>query len=128
MSEPVRIDKWLWAARFFKTRGKARAAIQGGKVHLNGNRVKPGRILQPGDRLRVQRGVEEFEVTVERVDSRRGSASEAHRLFTEDEESRVRRAAEAERRALQRQANAERERRPDKRERRQIIRFRQKPD
>ena len=125
MAEPVRLDKWLWAARFFKTRGKAREAIVGGKVHLNGARVKPSRLLQPGDRLRVQRGADEFVLTVQRLSSRRGPAAEAQSLFSEDEASRVRREEQAEQRALARQARAGRERRPDKRERRRLIRFRQ---
>ena len=56
MSDSVRIDKWLWAARFFRTRGLAREAIKGGKVQLNGTRVKPGRMLNEGDRLLIRRG------------------------------------------------------------------------
>ena len=128
MDKPVRIDKWLWAARFFKTRGKARVAITGGKVHLNGNRVKPGRILKPGDRLRIQRGLEEFNITVSVISDRRGPAAEAQKLWLEDEDSRVRREAQAEQRALERAARATRERRPDKRQRRRLIRFRQEQD
>jgi ribosome-associated heat shock protein Hsp15 len=128
MNEPVRIDKWLWAARFFKTRGKAREAITGGKVHLNGRRVKPGRALKPGDRLRIQRELEEFSITVSVVSDRRGPASEARKLWTEDEDSRQRREARSEERALDRTARATRERRPDKRQRRRLIRFRQERD
>ena len=100
MDKPVRVDKWLWAARFFKTRGKAREAITGGKVHLNGNRVKPGRALKPGDRLRIQRGLEEFDITVAIVTDRRGPAVEARELWREDEASRERREAAAEQRVL----------------------------
>jgi ribosome-associated heat shock protein Hsp15 len=125
MDEPVRLDKWLWAARFFKTRGKAREAIVGGKVHLNGARVKPSRLLQLGDRLRGQRGADEFVLTIKGLSSRRGPAAEAQSLYAEDEESRVRREEQAAQRALARQARAGRERRPDKRERRRLIRFRQ---
>ena len=60
MAEIIRIDKWLWAARFFRTRALAREAIKGGKVHLDGVRVKPGRTLSPGDRLTIRRGDEEY--------------------------------------------------------------------
>ena len=60
MNSSVRLDKWLWASRFFKTRSMAREAVSGGKVHLNGNRAKPGRSLNTGDELRVQRGEEEY--------------------------------------------------------------------
>ena len=128
MERQVRIDKWLWAARFFKTRGQARAAITGGKVHLNGARVKPGRVLKPGDCLRVQRGPEEFALTVVEITDRRGPPAEARKLWSEDEDSRLRREAQAEQRALQRAARAGRERRPDKRERRRIIQFRKGDD
>lgn len=120
----VRIDKWLWAARFFKTRGMARAAVQGGKVRLNGARVKPARTLAPGDELRIQRGLEEFTITVDRLSERRGPAAEAQGLYTESEDSRRLREQQAEQRALQRAERAGRDRRPDKRQRRQIIRFR----
>lgn len=128
MDKPVRIDKWLWAARFFKTRGKAREAIAGGKVHLNGARVKPGRPVKPGDRLRIQRHLEEFSITVREVTDRRGPPAEARALWLEDDDSRLRREAEAERRALHNATHAGRERRPDKRDRRRIIRFRRAKD
>ncbi|HSM68948.1 MAG TPA: S4 domain-containing protein [Xanthomonadales bacterium] len=124
--EPVRIDKWLWAARFFKTRGLARTAVQGGKVRLNGARVKPSRTLATGDKLRIQRGLEELTITVELLSDRRGPAAEAQGLYTESEDSRRLREQQAEQRALQRAERAGRDRRPDKRQRRQIIRFRDK--
>ena len=89
----VRIDKWLWAARFFKTRSLARAAVQGGKVRLNDARAKPARILEPGDELRIQRGEETWVVHVEELSDRRGPASEAQKLYRETEESRVNREA-----------------------------------
>ena len=127
MTDKVRIDKWLWASRFFKTRGKARTAILGGKVHLNGHRVKPGRALNTDDRLRIQRGEEEFTITVMQLSDRRGPATEAANLYLEDEESRLKREAASEERALQRQARARRERRPDKKQRRKLIDFRRGP-
>ena len=79
----VRIDKWLWAARFFKTRTLAAEAVQGGKVHLNGARIKAARAVCVGDRLRVQKGSYEFIVEVRGLSSRRGPASEAQQLYEE---------------------------------------------
>jgi ribosome-associated heat shock protein Hsp15 len=123
MTNPVRIDKWLWAARFFKTRGLAREAISGGKVQLNGHRVKPGRTLKEGDRLDIRRGEEDFRITVADLGDRRVSATLAQEKYVEDPDSLARREAAAEQRKLERQARAERPRRPDKRQRRQIRRF-----
>lgn len=128
MSRLVRIDKWLWAARFFKTRSLARAAIQGGKVQLNGARTKPSKVLNAGDTIRVQRGLDIQTVRVVRISDRRGPASEAQALYEETGESLQRREALAEQRRLQRAERADRERRPDKRQRRQIIRFRRDRD
>lgn len=125
MGAPVRIDKWLWAARFFKTRALAREAISGGKVHLNGYRVKPGRALKPGDSLRIQRGDEAYSIDVVALSSRRGPATVAQTLFEESEESRMKREQQAEQRKLEREQNATRERRPDKRQRRRLVRFKQ---
>lgn len=124
MDDPVRIDKWLWAARFFKTRALAREAVSGGKVSLNGSRVKPSRVLAEGDELRIQRGEETFTIHVVDCSSRRGPAVDAQKLYVETEDSRLARAAMAEQKALQRVDRAGPERRPDKRQRRQIIRFR----
>lgn len=123
MNDAVRIDKWLWAARFFKTRGLAREAIQGGKVRIDGHRVKPGRTLAEGDRLTIRRGEEEYEITVTDLGDRRLSAPLARQKYLEDPDSVARREAAAARRELERQAHTERQRRPDKRQRRQIIRF-----
>jgi ribosome-associated heat shock protein Hsp15 len=121
VAEGIRIDKWLWAARFFKTRSLAREAVSGGKVHLDGHRVKPGRTLKEGDRLTVNRGEEMFEITVLDTSDRRGSATQALRLFAEDPSGLQRRLDAAERRKMERDARAESPRRPDKRGRRQII-------
>lgn len=128
MTEPVRIDKWLWAARFFKTRGKARAAIVGGKVQLDGVRVKPGKSLKAGEVLRIQRGFDEFTVTVLQASDRRGPPAEAQTLYREHPESVARREAVAAERAAARASRAGPDRRPDKRQRRQIIRFRRDSD
>ena len=126
MTDNVRIDKWLWAARFFRTRGLAREAIKGGKVQLDGARVKPGRTLSVGDRLTIRRGEDEFRVTVVDLGDRRLSATLAQEKYVEDEDSKARREAAAEQRKLDYQAHADRQRRPDKRQRRQIIRFTRK--
>lgn len=123
MSDKVRIDKWLWATRFFRTRALARDAIKGGKVQIDGVRVKPGRTLSLGDRLTIRRGDDEYTVTVDDLGDRRLSASLAAEKYTEDPDSQARREAAAEKRQLDREARQERLRRPDKRERRQIVRF-----
>jgi len=128
MDSQVRLDKWLWAARFFKTRSIAREAVSGGKVHLNGNRAKPGRTLQIGDELRIQRGEEEYTITVVELSPRRGPATVAQGLYEESEESRTRREQLAEARKLEHQQHASRERRPDKRQRRHLVRFKNKFD
>jgi ribosome-associated heat shock protein Hsp15 len=123
MSSSVRLDKWLWAARFFKTRSIAREAVAGGKVHLNGNRAKPGRAINAGDELRIQRGEEEYNITVLDASMRRGPAVVARTLYEESEENRLQREKLAEERKLEHQSHQTRERRPDKRQRRKIIRF-----
>ncbi len=121
MSESRRLDKWLWCARFYKTRALAVEAIQGGHVHVNGQRAKPSRAIRPGDRLRITRGFETWEITIESLATRRGPATEAQKLYTEDEQSREHREALREQRRLSAPRPAKR---PDKRDRRRIIRFR----
>ena len=117
----VRIDRWLWAARFFRTRSLATAAVSGGRVHVGGQRVKPARAVAVGDRLEITRGRERFEVIVEALSEQRGPASEARTLYSETEESARRREREAaERKALRISDPAPRER-PDRRTRRRLI-------
>jgi ribosome-associated heat shock protein Hsp15 len=128
MESSVRLDKWLWAARIFKKRSVAREAVSGGKVHLNGNRAKPGRTINIGDELRIQRGEEEFVITIVEPSTRRGPATVARTLYEESDESRIRREKLVEERKLERQQHATRERRPDKRQRRNIVRFKNKFD
>ena len=123
MSDKTRIDKWLWAARFFKTRSLARAAIKGGKVELNGTRVKPGRTLASGDKLIVRRGDDQYEITVTDLGDRRLSAALAREKYEEDPAAMASREAAAKQRKLDYQARADRQRRPDKRQRRQIVEF-----
>ena len=119
--ESVRLDQWLWAARFFKTRSLAAAAAQGGKVHVRGDRAKPARAIRVGDRLQIRRGPYEWVVTVKALSTRRGPASEAVLLYEETADSvRNRDAARA-------QAHAapfrERGGRPTKKDRRDRARF-----
>jgi ribosome-associated heat shock protein Hsp15 len=123
MNEKVRIDKWLWAARFFKTRSLARDAIKGGKVQLNGSRVKPGKTVEIEDRLTVRRGEDEYTITVKDTGDRRVSAALAFERYEEDAGSQARREAAAEQRKAEYQAKEQRPRRPDKRQRREIVRF-----
>ena len=123
MTEKVRIDKWLWAARFYKTRALARDAIKGGKVQLKGVRVKPGKTLSLQDQLTIRKGEDDFRITVLELGDRRVSAQLAQERYEEDAESKARREAAIEKRKLDYQARADRPRRPDKRQRRQIIRF-----
>lgn len=118
----LRLDKWLWAARFFKTRALATEAVAGGKVHVNGDRCKPARKVHPGDRVTVHRGQEVVEFEVLGINEQRRPASEARQLYAESATSIARREAEAERRRQQR-GDTGPARRPDKRERRQIRRF-----
>ncbi len=121
MSESQRLDKWLWCARFYKTRALAVAAIQGGHVHVNGQRVKPSKAIRPGDRLRITHGADEWHLTIDALAKRRGPAPEAQTLYNEDEHSRQRREAL---RAQRRLTTPRPAKRPDKRDRRRIIRFR----
>ena len=124
--ESQRLDKWLWAARFFKTRALAVDAICGGKVHVNGARVKPSRSVQPGDRLEITRGEYEYHIEVMALAARRGPASEAQQLYEESTQSLHARQALAEERRLQRANQPAPQKRPDKRSRRKIIRFTRK--
>lgn len=126
--EKLRIDKWLWAARFFKTRSLAKAAIEGGKVQLAGQRVKVSREIAVGDQLRIRQGWDEREIIVKALSDQRRGAPEAQALYDETEASIERREAEA---AARKAAGGMIERpvrRPSKRERRQIHRFREYPD
>ena len=122
-TDPVRIDKWLWAARFFKTRALAAEAIKGGKISLNGQRVKPARTVRPGDRLRIRRGLYEFDIHVEKCSSQRGPATVARTLYRETEASQEKREEIAIQLKLDAAGRPRFPGRPSKRDRRQIIRF-----
>jgi len=121
--QKTRLDKWLWAARFYKTRQLAAEAINGGHVHLNGQRIKPSRVIQIADKLSIHKTPFNFEITVEGLSSRRGPAKEAQLLYVESEESIKKRELLAEQRKLDAAQFPHAERRPDKRDRRRIIRF-----
>ena len=125
--EKVRIDKWLWAARFFKTRSMAAQAVSGGKVHVNGSRVKPARTVSLGDEMRIRRGEVEFVVIVQGISGRRGPAREAQLLYEETETSLEQREEMRERKRLEAASRMYGPvKRPDKRARRQIRSFTRK--
>ncbi len=121
--DKLRVDKWLWAARFFKTRALAAAAVTGGKVHVNGERVKAAKTVCPGDCLRITRGEEVIEVLVKALAERRGPATDAALLYEESASSLEERTKVSERRRLERAAAPRFTGRPDKKSRRQIRRF-----
>jgi len=120
----VRIDKWLWAARFFKTRAAAHQAVEGGKIKLNGERTKPGKDLKVGDRLVIHAGASAWTMTVVRLSDKRGPATVARTLYEEDEASRAQREEQAALRRFAASPDQERSGRPTKRERRQLERWR----
>ena len=116
----VRIDVWLWAARFFRTRSLAKQAVETGKVEVGGQRAKASRGVRLGDTLRIARGEESFEVEVRGLSDNRGPASVAQELYAESEASRERRAAARADRAAARAGYRAPETKPDKRARRLI--------
>ncbi len=119
----IRIDKWLWMARFFKARNLASEAVQGGHVHVNGTRAKASRTIKIGDQLEIKKPPYTFSVTVEKIPARRGPASETKTLYLESDESIQGRMELAETRRITRQSSPRPDKRPDKRSRRNIIRF-----
>ena len=119
----VRLDKWLWASRFFKTRTLAAEAVAGGKVHIGGQRVKPAHVVRPGEILRIRRDPDEYTVVVRALSDRRQSAREAVLLYEETAESRQRREELGEQRRLQRLSSPASAGRPTKQDRRRIVRF-----
>lgn len=119
----VRIDKWLWAARFFKTRSLAAQAVEGGKVRLNGERTKPAKEIRAGDRVLVLIGGYRWEVTVLALSDRRGPAEVARTLYVEDAASLAARERQIAERRLQAGSAGALKGRPTKKARRQIHRF-----
>ena len=121
----VRLDKWLWAARFFKTRAKAKDAIDGGKVHLGGHRCKPSKEVVTGDILNITQGLDEKIIILQQVSEKRGSATLAQKLYLETPESEAKRVVIAEQRKAA-GAHIMSEGRPTKKNRRLIHQFRDK--
>ena len=124
----VRLDKWLWAARFFKTRAQASQAVAGGKVQVGGLRVKPSRSVAVGDGLRIQKEQEEFAIVVLAISGQRRGASEAQLLYEETPDSIAARTEARESRRLLRVVGAAPSGRPGKRDRRLIRRFTKKEE
>lgn len=122
--EQIRLDKWLWAARFFKTRALAAEAVAGGKVQLNGARTKPGHVVWIGDELKIRRGPYEWVVIVRGLGKQRGPASQAQLLYEETNESKQAREAMAMELRDQGFHGFRPEGRPTKKARRDILRFR----
>jgi len=120
VTDAVRLDKWLWAVRFFKTRGLAQQAIKGGKVEINGASPKASRLVRAGDRLEITRGEQRFTIVVDELGEKRVSAPLAQAMYTETDASRQRRQRQAEARRLAGGTGSPPNRRPDKRERRQL--------
>jgi len=122
-NKSVRIDKWLWAARFFKTRGLATEMVNGGHVQLNGERIKPSKAIEIGDELHIQRGQEQFIVTVTGLAEKRGSAAIAQTLYQENGASIAAREEQRQLRKFHAASSPAPDKRPDKKARRHIIRF-----
>lgn len=124
----VRIDKWLWAARFFKTRSLAQQAVEGGKVQLGGQRVKPSRPVRLGDIITTPRGHDLCTVVVTGLAEKRGSAPQAALLYQETDESLAAREEAAARRRVEYATRTAPDHRPSKKERRDLSRFRARQD
>lgn len=123
--DDIRIDKWLWAARFFKTRSLAADAVAGGKVKVNGERAKPAKAVRVGDELRIRIGPYEHVIQVQALSARRGPATEAARLYQESDESQAARKQLATQLAAERVHAPTDKGRPTKRARRELTRFKQ---
>ncbi|MGA1207000.1 MAG: RNA-binding protein [Gammaproteobacteria bacterium] len=124
----VRLDKWLWAARFFKTRGLAREAIDGGKIRISGVKAKPAKEVTEGMEIVISRHSEEITVVVNAVREDRRPAQEAQMLYAETEASKTKRLAQSEAFRAARAGFVPADHRPNKRERRQISRLKELPD
>ena len=124
----IRIDKWLWAARFFKTRAAAKTAIDGGKVHFQGQRCKVSKTVDIGDKLTIRQGFDEKTVVITGLSEQRRGAPEARLLYEETPESIKQRIDKAETRRIINAAGMAPDHKPNKKERRDISRFKQKQD
>ncbi|GGY50989.1 heat shock protein 15 [Bacterioplanes sanyensis] len=119
----VRLDKWLWAARFYKTRALAKNAIEGGKVHYDGQRCKVSKMVELGAKLSIRQGFDEKEVIVQALSDQRRGAPQAQLLYEETPASIKRRMDEGERRKIARATMAVPDHKPNKKERRDMRRF-----
>ena len=119
-SQKIRIDKWLWAARFFKTRALASKAVDGGKVHVDGQRVKSSRPIQVGNRIEITRAQTHFVIDVIALSEKRGPAKEAQRLYTETQASIEQREHQSQQRKIMNASLPRSQGKPDKHQRRQI--------
>ncbi len=119
-NDGIRIDKWLWTSRFFKTRPLASDAVKGGKVHLNGHRVKAGRLVKIGDVLAIQKNYDLYEVTITGINKTRRPAKEARLTYEESEKSRLKREQEQEIKKLASATRPVPKRKPGKHEREQL--------
>ena len=122
-THPMRLDKWLWAARFFKTRQMATDAINGGKVHVNGQRTKPGKTISIGTHLSITKEPYTWDIVVIRIEGQRRSGEAAALMYEEAPESLEKRLQEINKRRDEREHGAIPDHRPTKKERRQIHRF-----
>jgi len=125
---PARIDKWLWAARFFKTRGLSTEMVNAGHIQINGERIKASKTVQPGDELRIHRGQELFVVIVTGLAEKRGSATMAQTLYKETAQSIAMREEQRQLRKFHAAFSPAPNKRPDKKARRHIIRFIKRED
>ncbi len=121
-NESVRLDKWLWAARFYKTRGLARDMISGGKVHYNGQRTKASKHVELGALVTLRQSHDQKEVVVDKLSGQRRGAPEAQTLYTETEQSIEKRAKNAQARELSAQFAPHPDKKPDKKQRRELLR------
>lgn len=119
----VRLDKWLWAARFYKTRSIAKEMIEGGKVHYNGQRTKPSKIVEVGAKIKLRQGSDEKTVIIQAISQQRRSANEAQYLYLETQQSIIKRENIAQARKDGSLTMPHPDRRPDKKERRNLIKF-----
>jgi len=121
--EKVRLDKWLWAARFYKTRGLASRAISGGKVHLNQQRIKPSKTVNLGQEVNINIGQQHRSIIIKIISKQRGPAPIAQQLYAETEDSLQKRQQQQEQRRLDPSIDPAARKRPNKKQRRQIHRF-----
>jgi len=124
--EKLRVDRWLWCARFYKTRALASKEVNGGKVHVNGNRVKSSFMLKVGDQLKITKGLHELVVDVLLLEGKRGSAKVAVLMYEESAESIAERERISELNKISRQHMESPKRKPDKRQRRELMKVRNK--